>query len=74
MVPDKKKNRLIPFIISASLKNKKFPCSSGSQIRNFLFIDDFTKGIFKILTSKNVNGEIINIGSNENFKIKKRLY
>ena len=69
--PGQKNNRLIPFIISESLKNKKFPCSSGSQIRNFLFIDDFIKGIFKILSSKNVNGEIINIGSNENLRIKR---
>lgn len=69
--PGQKSNRLIPFIISESLKNKNFPCSNGNQVRNFLFIDDFIKGIFKILSCKNVNGEIINIGSNENLRIKK---
>ena len=69
--PGQKKNRLIPFIISESLKNKPFPCSSGEQVRNFLFINDFTRAIFKILASKNTDGEIINLGSNENLKIRR---
>lgn len=69
--PGQKINRLIPFIISKSLTNKKFPCSSGVQLRNFLFVEDFVKAIFKTLTKKNVNGEIINIGSNNNLKVKK---
>ena len=69
--PGQKINRLIPFIISKSLTNKKFPCSSGVQIRNFLFVEDFVKAIFKTLTKKKVNGEIINIGSNENLRVKK---
>ena len=39
--------------------------------KKFLFIDDFIRAIFKILASKNTDGEIINLGSNENFKIKR---
>ena len=69
--PGQKIDRLIPFIISKSLTNKAFPCSSGVQLRNFLFVEDFVKAIFKTLTKKNVNGEIINIGSNNNLKVKK---
>jgi len=69
--PGQKIDRLIPFIISKSLTNKTFPCSSGVQLRNFLFVEDFVKAIFKTLTKKNVNGEIINIGSNNNLKVKK---
>ena len=69
--PGQKIDRLIPFIISKSLTNKTFPCSSGMQLRNFLFVEDFVKAIFKTLTKKNVNGEIINIGSNNNLKVKK---
>ena len=69
--PGQKIDRLIPFIISKSLTNRTFPCSSGVQLRNFLFVEDFVKAIFKTLTKKNVNGEIINIGSNNNLKVKK---
>ena len=38
--------------ISSSLKNKRFPCSDGSQSRDFLFIDDFVNLIKKILNKK----------------------
>ena len=69
--PGQKTNRLIPHTISKSLKNKKFPCSAGTQTRNFLYVEDFVKAIFKTLISKNVNGEIINIGSDKNQKVKK---
>ena len=68
--PGQKIDRLIPFIISKSLTNKTFPCSSGVQLRNFLFVEDFVKAIFKTLTKKNVNGEIINIGNSFEISIK----
>ena len=64
-----KKNRLIPFIISESLRNKL----SHAQVENskkFLFIDDFIRAIFKILAQK-ILMVIINLGSHENFKIKR---
>ncbi|SMF79519.1 NAD-dependent epimerase/dehydratase family protein [Candidatus Pelagibacter sp. HIMB1321] len=69
--PGQKINRLIPFIISKSIKNNEFACSSGTQLRNFLFVEDFVKAIFKTLTKKKANGEIINIGSNKNLRVKK---
>ena len=33
-------NRLIPQAIINSLQNKKFNCTSGIQIRDFIYIDD----------------------------------
>jgi len=68
--PGQKTNRLIPFIIRNCLDGKVFNCSSGEQIRNFLFIQDFTEAIFMILKSKHTTGQIINIGSNQNLKVK----
>jgi len=55
-------NRLIPIIISGSLKNLNFPCSSGKQYRDFLYIDDAISGILKCLKTKNLKGEIFNLG------------
>lgn len=63
-------NRLIPFIIFNSLKNKKFLCSEGEQIRDFIFIDDLVKIIFKILNKTKLKGNIFNIGSGQKIKIK----
>ena len=38
--PHQKKNRLIPMIIESCLKNKSFACTEGSQLRDFLFVED----------------------------------
>jgi len=63
-------NRFIPIIISGCIKNKKFPCSKGNQLRDFLHIDDVVDAILKSLTNKNARGQIINIGSGKPRKIK----
>ncbi len=67
--PGQNFNRLIPFIIKNCLKNKSFNCSNGKQIRNFTFIDDFLKIVYKCLFLKRY-GEIINVGSIKNYTIK----
>jgi len=56
-------NRFIPIVISGCIKNEKFPCSKGNQLRDFLHIDDVVDAILKSLTNKNARGQIINIGS-----------
>ena len=68
--PGQKTNRLIPFIISECSKDKDFPCSSGNQLRNFLYIDDFISFLFKVLKNDKINGEVFNIGSEENHTVK----
>lgn len=68
--PEQKTNRLIPQIIINSLKKKNFACSSGEQIRNFIYIDDLIKVIFKILKKNKIRGEIFNAGTSQKIKIK----
>tara|TARA_A100001011_G_scaffold180409_1_gene189272 strand:+ start:176 stop:1087 length:912 start_codon:yes stop_codon:yes gene_type:complete len=63
-------NRVIPITVRSALVNKKFKCSSGSQLRDFIFIDDVIEAIIKILKNKKTDGEIFNIGSNKPIKIK----
>ena len=63
-------NRFIPIVISGCIKNKKFPCSKGNQLRDFLHIDDVVDAILKSLTNKNARGQIINIGSGKPRKIR----
>ena len=69
--PKQDENRVLPQIINGCLKDKKFPASSGQQIRDFCYIDDAVNAIFLALSSKKSAGEIINIGSGRPFKIKK---
>ena len=59
------------YIVNACIKNKKFACSEGTQLRDFIYIDDVVEAIIKSLINKNARGQIINIGSGKPKKIKK---
>ena len=64
-------NRIIPFIIRSCLNDKDFPCSDGSQFRDFIHIDEVINAFIKILKNHNkVSGEIINIGSGKPIKLR----
>ncbi len=63
-------NRFIPIIVKGCLKNEKFPCSEGNQLRDFVHVDDVVEAIFRTLKSKKAKGKIINIGSGQPRKIK----
>ena len=69
--PRQDENRILPQVIKACLKNKKFNVSPGNQLRDFCYIDDLISAIILTLKSKNTNGEIFNIGSGHPNKIKK---
>ncbi len=67
--PYQKFDRLIPFVIKSCLKNKKFPCSAGTQMRDFLHVNDVVRGIMLILKSKKAKREIINLGYGKPYKV-----
>jgi len=69
--PGQKKDRFVPQIINGCLKNKKFPTTSGNQIRDFCYIDDTVSAILLILTNKNSVGEVFNVASGIPVKIKR---
>ena len=63
-------NRLIPYVIMSCLKNIKFDCSLGTQVRDFVHVDDVVNAIFKLLKNKKAIGQIYNLGSGKQIKIK----
>ena len=67
--PQQDTNRFLPIIIKSCIKNKKFPCSKGNQLRDFVHVDDVVEAIFKSLANKNARGQILNIGSGKPRKI-----
>ena len=69
--PNQDVNRIIPITIKNAIENKKFPCSSGKQLRDFIYVEDVVGAIIKILKNKTIKGEIINIGSGKPIEIKK---
>ncbi|MDC3053802.1 NAD-dependent epimerase/dehydratase family protein [Candidatus Pelagibacter sp.] len=70
--PKQDSNRFIPFVIENCKKNKKFNLSSCEQYRDFLFIDDFIRLIFKIFgANSKSHGNIFNVGYGKPIKLKK---
>ena len=67
--PGQSNERLIPFVINSCLNNKSFNLSSGKQIRNFLYVGDFSKILYKSLFLK-TNEKILNTGSSKNYQVK----
>ena len=63
-------NRFLPIVIKSCIKNKKFPCSKGIQLRDFVYVNDVVDAILKSLKNKKARGQIINIGSGEPKKIR----
>ena len=68
--PYQKKNRLIPMMINSCLKNEKFNCTNGSQLRDFLYVDDFSNLLIKILKKRNFKHKIYNVGYGKPFEVK----
>lgn len=68
--PAQEENRLIPFVISQSLNDRRFPCSSGNQIRDFLYVSDFVNCIDMLIKKKIQGGQIFNIGFGKGIKVK----
>ena len=68
--PRQDANRLIPFIIKSCINNKKFPCSTGTQFRDFVHIDDIVRSILKCFNNKKAEGNIINIGTGRPKKVR----
>lgn len=56
--------------IDAILSGKEIEIhGDGLQTRSFCYIDDLVDGIVKVITEKETNSEIINLGSTEEIKI-----
>ena len=68
--PHQENNRIIPFIINASIQNMSFPCSEGKQKRDFLYIDDLINFIDLIFKNK-IKGEVFNVGFGRSYSLKK---
>ena len=64
-------NRFIPILIKACINNEKFPCSNGTQLRDFLYVDDAIDAILKSLKNIKAHGKIINIGMGRPIMLKK---
>jgi len=62
--------RVVPRFVSQALSNKPLTVfGSGEQTRSFTYVTDEIEGILKLAYYDNLNGEVFNIGNNEETKI-----
>ena len=62
--------KLIPLVISKALNLELIPVyGDGSQIRDWLYVDDHVKALTKVFTNGKI-GESYNIGGNDERKNK----
>lgn len=68
--PGQEQATLIASTIKSALLNEKIVITSGNQTRDFLYIDDAVSALIKSAYSPYAEGEIFNIGSGYEIKVK----
>jgi NAD dependent epimerase/dehydratase len=71
--PRQSARAVIPTIVTQAITNKKIKIGNLNAIRDFLYVEDLCEAYEKILTSKKLYGEIINVGSNKEISVKKLI-
>jgi len=63
--------RVIPTFISQALSGKDITIfGDGSHTRSFCFVDDLIEGIYKLSTTNDLEGNVVNLGNPDEFTIK----
>lgn len=63
------KNRFVPSVIMAGIKNKQIELSNPDFVRDFIFIDDVIDAYIYFLNGNKYYGEVFNIGSGKQTKL-----
>ena len=71
--PRQSQRAVIPTIINQILNTKDNFIELGNltPTRDFSYVTDICEGFIKAINSKNLSGEVINLGTGNNFSIKK---
>tara|TARA_B100001248_G_C27398910_1_gene468194 strand:- start:6605 stop:7522 length:918 start_codon:yes stop_codon:yes gene_type:complete len=63
-------NRFLPYLINNCINDREFKVSKGEQIRDYLYIKDFTRALINTMGNEKAYGEVINIASGIPISIK----
>jgi len=68
--PKMGREHVIPeFLLRIFKEENPFPIYGAENSRAFCYVADFIKGLEKVASSRNTNGEILNLGNDEEVKI-----
>lgn len=68
--PYENESKFFPYIITAQNRRKQVALSSGDQIRDYFFVKDLSTFISRIIRKEDLMPQVINIGSNQEKRIK----
>ncbi len=68
--PGQESQMLIPSLVKNALNGKSFKMTKGEQTRQFSYIDDVVEGFILAGTTPEAIGEVINLGSGAEYRIK----
>ena len=67
--PKQSNRAVIPTIINQALKNKNIKLGNIKASRDYTYVSDICEAYLEIIKTKNIFGQPINVGSNNEFKI-----
>lgn len=67
--PFQAENRLIPQLITGLLADRRVPLSTGTQTRDFLYVDDFAEAAFASAFTPATIGRTLNVGTGEGTRV-----
>lgn len=70
--PEDNHNWLIPYLINEMLNNKPVNATKGEQSWDYLYIDDVTEVLYRLINSKGTG--IVNLGSGKSIQIKDLIH
>ena len=69
--PFERKGRLFTYLLVNCLKNNPIEVSEGSQVRDFIYVEDVANAYLATMKNNdNIKGKIINIGTGKECKVK----
>jgi UDP-glucose 4-epimerase len=68
--PAQSPDRIIPETIVRTLRSQELPLTSGTQTREFNFVEDIAEGYVLLATTEGIEGELFNIGCGEEVAIR----
>lgn len=61
--PDERESKLIPYVIQRALRREPLQLTAGTQLRDYVYVDDVVEALILAATSDQTTGHVFNIGT-----------
>lgn len=68
--PGQGEEMFIPALVKTLIGKNAFKMTEGKQLRDFIYIDDLTDALIKVINNNKIKGQVLNIASGTSVRIK----